>query len=374
MPRPIYATLDLAALAHNHMRVRASVGGAKIWSVVKANAYGHGLLRVAETLAPLTDGFALVEFDGAATLRAAGIKQPILMLEGCYDNSDLQRCAEDRLTPVVHCMAQVRALEASKLSNPVDVAVKLNTGMNRLGLEPVELPAALRLLKDNASVAGILLMTHFADADGDSGISAQLSTFRSAVEGLSLPLSMANSATILRYPEAHADWVRPGIMLYGSSPFPELTAESLDLKPVMSLHSKLIATRNLQTGDAVGYGSTFVAPKPMRIGVVACGYADGYPRHAPTGTPVMVAGVRTRTLGRVSMDKICVDLEPLPHAETGAPVFIICRRGGNGGRHDCVRTFLCAGEARARRGNRRLRVAKGSQWPRVKPFIADSAP
>lgn len=322
MPRPTYATLDLAALAHNHMRVRARVDSAKIWSVVKANAYGHGLLRVAATLAPLTDGFALVEFDGAVALRAAGIKHPLLMLEGCYDNSDLQCCAEYQLTPVVHCMAQVRALVASKLAQPIEVAVKINTGMNRLGLDTSELSSALHLLKQHASVAGITLMTHFADADGDSGIAVPLARFRNAVEGLDLPVSLANSAAILRFPDSHGDWVRPGIMLYGSSPFPETKADSFDLKPVMSLHSKLIATRNLKSGDSVGYGSTFTAPKSMRIGVVACGYADGYPRHAPTGTPIMVAGVRTRTLGRVSMDKICVDLEPLPRAEAGAPVLL----------------------------------------------------
>lgn len=322
MPRPTYATLDFAALAHNHMRVRARVDGAKIWSVVKANAYGHGLLRVAETLAPLTDGFALVEFDGAAALRAAGIKHPLLMLEGCYDNSDLQRCAENKLTPVVHCMAQVRALVASKLAQPVDVAVKINTGMNRLGLDISELNSALRLLKRHASVGEIMLMTHFADADGASGITAPLACFRNAVQGLDLPVSLANSAAILRFPESHGDWVRPGIMLYGASPFPEASAESFGLKPVMSLRSKLIATRNLKPGDTVGYGSTFIASKSMRIGVVACGYADGYPRHAPTGTPIMVAGVRTRTLGRVSMDKICVDLEPVPRAEAGAPVLL----------------------------------------------------
>lgn len=322
MPRPTYATLDFSALANNHKRVRARVDGAKIWSVVKANAYGHGLLRTAETLAPLTDGFALVEFDGAAALRAAGIKQPILMLEGCYEAGDLQRCAELKLTPVLHCMAQVRALVASKLTTPVDVAVKLNTGMNRLGLEESELASALRLLKRNASVGGITLMTHFADADGDSGIAAQLTRFRNAAQGLDLPVSLANSAAILRYPEAHGDWVRPGIMLYGSSPFPGATAESFGLKPVMSLHSKLIATRNLKPGDTVGYGCIFAAPKSMRIGIVACGYADGYPRHAPTGTPIVVGGVRTRTLGRVSMDKICVDLEPVPRAEAGTPVLL----------------------------------------------------
>lgn len=329
MPRPTYATLDFSALAHNHKRVRARVDGARIWSVVKANAYGHGLLRAAETLAPLTDGFALVEFDGAAALRAASIKQPILMLEGCYDNSDLQRCAELKLTTVVHSMAQVRTLVASKLANPIDVVIKLNTGMNRLGLEESELASALRLLKRHASVAGLTLMTHFADADGDSGIATQLTRFRNAAHGLELPVTMANSAAILRFPEAHGDWVRPGIMLYGSSPFPGTTAESFGLKPVMSLHSKLITTRSLKVGDTVGYGGIFSAPKSMRIGIVACGYADGYPRHAPTGTPIVVGGVRTRTLGRVSMDKICVDLEPVPRAEAGMPVLLWGTDGSN---------------------------------------------
>ena len=329
MPRPTYATLDFSALAHNHTRVRARVDGAKIWSVVKANAYGHGLLRVAEVLGPLTDGFALVEFEGAAALRAAGFKHPILMLEGCYDNSDLQRCSELKLTPVVHSMAQVRALVATKLPAPVDVVIKLNTGMNRLGLEESELASALRLLKRHASVAGLTLMTHFADADGESGIAAPLTRFRNAASGLELPVTMANSAAILRFPEAHGDWVRPGIMLYGSSPFPGATAESFGLKPVMSLHSKLIATRNLKPGDTVGYGCNFTASKSMRIGVVACGYADAYPRHAPTGTPIVVGGVRTRTVGRVSMDKICVDLEPIPRAEAGTPVLLWGREGNN---------------------------------------------
>ncbi|HWU84038.1 MAG TPA: alanine racemase [Rhodocyclaceae bacterium] len=322
MPRPTYATLDFSALAHNHTRVRARVDGARIWSVVKANAYGHGLLRAAEVLAPLTDGFALVEFDGAAALRAAGIKLPILMLEGCYENGDLQRCVELKLTPVVHCMAQARALVAAKLAHPIDVVVKLNTGMNRLGFDAAELPAALRLLKRNASVASLTLMTHFADADGETGIAEPLSCFRKATQGLDLPVSLANSATILRFPEAHGDWVRPGIMLYGASPFAGATAASFGLKPVMSLHSKLLATRTLKPGERVGYGGTFTATKSMRIGIVACGYADGYPRHASTGTPIVVGGVRTRTLGRVSMDKLCVDLDPVPRAEAGTPVLL----------------------------------------------------
>jgi alanine racemase len=322
LPRPTFATLDLAALKHNHAQVRARIGGAKIWSVVKANAYGHGLLRAAHALAPLTDGYALVEFEGAATLRAAGIEQPILMLEGCYEASDWQRCSELRLTPVLHSMAQVRALVAHKLPVALDVAVKLNTGMNRLGFEVSELGAVLRLLQRGNAVGNVMLMSHFADADGESGIGEPLRCFRQATAGLALPVSLANSATILRYPEAHADWVRPGIMLYGASPFVDASAESLGLKPVMSLRSQLLATRTLRSGDKVGYGGTFTATKNMRIGIVACGYADAYPRHAPSGTPIMVDGVRTRTVGRVSMDKLCVDLEPVTHAEAGAPVLL----------------------------------------------------
>lgn len=322
MARPIRATLDLSALVHNHARVKARVDGAKVWSVVKANAYGHGLLRVAETLAPHTDGLALVEFDGAVALRAAGIDLPILMLEGFYDANDLQKCAEHDLTTVVHCMAQVRTLVATKLVKPVSVFVKLNTGMNRLGFELDELPQALRLLKRGAGIRDISLMTHFADADNSAGIATPLSRMRDACKPHDLPVSMANSAAILRYPETHAQWVRPGIMLYGGSPFAESSADSFGLRPVMSLLSKLIAVRILKSGESVGYGSTFTATKSMRVGIVACGYGDGYPRHADTGTPVVVNGIRTRTLGRVSMDKICVDLEPVPRAEVGADVLL----------------------------------------------------
>jgi alanine racemase len=324
LPRPTFATLDLAALTHNHAQVRARVGSAKIWCVVKANAYGHGLRRAALALAPLSDGFALIEFEGAAALRAAGIQQPILMLEGCYEVGDLQRCDELRLTPVLHSMAQVSALLAHKLTAPLDVAVKLNTGMNRLGFDVTELDLVLRLLQQGNSVDNIMLMTHFADADGnvENGIHEPLRCFRNATDALSFPLSLANSATILRYPEAHADWVRPGIMLYGASPFADVSAECLGLKPVMSLRSQLLATRTLKRGDKVGYGGTFTAPQSMPVGIVACGYADGYPRHAPSGTPIMVNGVRTQTLGRVSMDKLCVDLTPVAHAQAGAEVLL----------------------------------------------------
>ncbi|HTH93626.1 MAG TPA: alanine racemase, partial [Rhodocyclaceae bacterium] len=282
MPRPIRATLNLAALVRNHSRVRSQIkehgGKSQIWSVVKANAYGHGLARIAAALAPHTDGFALVEFEGAQALRDMGIRQPILMLEGCYSDVDLQRCVDLGLTTVVHSMAQAQALAAADLSTPVAIAVKLNTGMNRLGFNAVELHDALALLESSPQVGSLMLMTHFADADGPTGVSMPLVRLSEMTRGLSYPVSLANSAAILRYPETHADWVRPGIMLYGASPFPEVSAESLGLEPVMSLHSELLAVRDLQVGDSIGYGCAFVADKPMRVGIVACGYADGYPR------------------------------------------------------------------------------------------------
>jgi alanine racemase len=202
----------------------------------------------------------------------------------------------------------------------LSVYLKLNTGMNRLGLEAGELDEALAMLASTSSADSITLMTHFADADGASGVAWQMARLQAMCAGRSLPVSLANSAALLRFPEACGDWARPGIMLYGGSPFPDQSAEELGLRPVMTLESQVIAVRDLAVGDHVGYGCLFCADRPMRIGVVACGYADGYPRHAPTGTPILVAGQRTRTLGRVSMDKLCVDLTELPNADVGDPV------------------------------------------------------
>jgi alanine racemase len=313
MSRPIRARLDWSALRHNHHVVRRHAGAARVWSVVKADAYGHGLLSAARALSDCADGFALVELEGAMALRDAGISHPILMLEGPYQADDLLLFAELELTPVLHTMWQVDALVAACLPTRMPVYLKLNTGMNRLGFNEEEFVVALAKLAAAECMASVTLMTHFADADDARGIHWQLERFRTLVGGRELPVSLANSATLLRFPEAVGDWVRPGIMLYGSSPFPSVqSAAELDLRPVMTLESELIAVRDLQPGDSVGYGSSFVAEDAIRIGVVACGYADGYPRHAPTGTPVQVAGRRTRTLGRVSMDKICVDLSGLP--------------------------------------------------------------
>ena len=318
--RPIRVRFDAAALRHNHAVARSHAGAARLWSVVKASAYGHGLMRSVDALAELADGFALIELEGAIALREAGIRQPILMLEGFYDAGDLPLFAEHRLTPALHSLAQVESFCALALPLRLPVYLKLNTGMNRLGLDADELERALKLISASGHAGEITLMTHFADADGPHGIAAQMTRFDAMRAGRALPVSLANSAALLRFPKVcggAADWARPGIMLYGGSPFADRAAESLDLRPVMTLESELIAVRGIAAGEHVGYGCAFTAERPMRIGVVACGYADGYPRHAPTGTPVLVAGARTRTLGRVSMDKLCVDLTELPKVSVG---------------------------------------------------------
>ena len=318
--RPIYARIDGAALRHNHAVARRHAGAAKIWSVIKADAYGHGVLNAARALQSVADGFALVELENAQKLRAAGIAQPILMMEGPYAAADLDAFAALNLIPVLHTAWQIDAVLQSDAAPRWPVYLKLNTGMNRLGFDADALPSALARLRASDRIASITLMSHFADADADedSGIERQWSRFQAMSAGLALPCSLANSAALLRFPHAIGDWARLGIMLYGASPFPDRTSASqLGLYPVMTLTSELIAVQTIAAGERIGYGGAFVAEQPMRIGIVAAGYADGYPRHAPTGTPILVEGVRTRTLGRVSMDKLCVDLTGLP-AKVGA--------------------------------------------------------
>ncbi len=333
MTRPIQARIDLSALRHNYTVARRHAGEARLWAVVKADAYGHGLLRVAGALADCADGFALIELEGAIALRDAGVRQPILMLEGFYSPDELPLFAEYRLTPVLHTLDQVEAFIGAALPVRLPVYLKLNTGMNRLGLSEDEFRVALAVLEASPQVSSITLMTHFADADcapDGRGIVSQLVHLDQLCARISgarqYPLCLSNSAALTRYPELrqHPEiWARPGIMLYGASPYPELqTAVALDLRPVMTLHSRLIAVRSLAPGDRVGYSGCFTAEQPMQIGIVACGYADGYPRHAPTGTPVLVAGQRTRTVGRVSMDKICVDLTGISAAACGSPVVL----------------------------------------------------
>lgn len=319
MPRPIRASFDLDALRANLAVVRACADRSRVWAVIKANAYGHGLLRAAHALAQ-ADGYALLDLDDAVRLRDAGFRQPILLLEGCFEPADLVVAAEHSLTIVVHCTEQIEMLEMSGLPARLPVHLKLNTGMNRLGFTVVEFAAAYERLKRCPAVGAITLMTHFADADGESGIAEQMQAFDTATAGIEAPRTLANSAAILRFPIAHADWVRPGIMLYGCSPLPDRNAEQIGLRPVMTLTSRLIATQQLRRGETTGYGRLFKAKAATRIGIVGCGYADGYPRHAPTGTPILVNGKRTRTVGRVSMDMLAVDLSDIPEAGVGAPV------------------------------------------------------
>ncbi len=331
MPRPISATIHPAALQHNLNRNRAAAPEAKVWAVVKANAYGHGIERVYEGLRS-ADGFALLDLDEAQRVRALGWRGPVLLLEGVFEPRDLELCSRLDLWHTVHCEAQIDMLAAHKTNLGHHVFLKMNSGMNRLGFTPERYRSAWSRLNALSQVADISLMTHFSDADGSKGIAAQMACFAQAARDLPGERSLSNSAATLRHPDAVAasDWIRPGISVYGSAPdHPAHTAADWGLQPGMTLSAKIIATQSIDTGASVGYGSTFVANAPMRVGVVACGYADGYPRVAPTGTPVLVGGVRTRLLGRVSMDMLAVDLTPLPQAGWGSEV-TLWGRASNG--------------------------------------------
>ena len=323
MPRPIEALIHQDALTHNLARARAAAPDARVWAVVKADAYGHGIERAFPALRG-ADGFALLDLAEAQRLRALDWRGPILLLEGCFEPRDLELCSRLGLWHVVHCSEQVDWLAAHKTQAPQRVFLKMNSGMNRLGFRPDAFRAAWARLNALPQVDEISLMTHFSDADGIRGIQHQMAVFQAATHDLPGERSLSNSAATLRHAaaaEVRADWVRAGIMSYGSAPdFPAHDIRHWGLKPAMTLRSRLIATQHLQAGDSVGYGSSFVAGQPMRIGIVACGYADGYPRHAGTDTPVLVDGVRTGTVGRVSMDMLAVDLTPVPGAAIGSEV------------------------------------------------------
>ena len=322
MPRPIRATIRTSALTRNLALARRLAGGAKVWAVVKANAYGHGLLRAARAFGA-ADGFALLDFEEAVRLRIAGETKPILLLEGFFKRQDVPLLVEYRLTPAIHNLEQVEILEKAALAGEIDAYLKVNSGMNRLGFGVDNVRIAYNALKAHPRVRELTIMTHFADADGPSGVAGQLEWFNELTQALEGPRSLANSAALLRFAEqTRADWVRPGIMLFGCSPFPDQSAAELGLEPAMTLRSEIIGVQHLQPGERVGYGFRFEATEEMTIGVVACGYADGYPRHAPTGTPVLVNAQRTRTLGSVSMDMLCVDISDIPEAYIGTPVTI----------------------------------------------------
>ena len=323
MPRPILATVHTEALRHNLLRLRAAAGDSRVWAIVKANAYGHGIERAFEGLRG-ADGFALLDLSEAQRLRALDWRGPILLLEGIFEARDLELCSRLGLWHVIHCNEQIDMLAAHKTQLPHRVFLKMNSGMNRLGFKPERFRAAWTRLNALPQVDEMSLMTHFSDADGPAGIAAQLQAFEAVTHDLPGERSLSNSAALLRHGDVLAersDWVRPGIGVYGSAAdYPLHSAADWGLQPTMSLSAKLIGVQQLETGDAVGYGSSFRASHPLRIGVVACGYADGYPRHCGTGTPVLVDGVRTRLLGRVSMDMLTVDLTPVPNAGIGSEV------------------------------------------------------
>ncbi len=319
MSRPIQASFDLAALRSNFAIARRLAGAAKVMAVVKANAYGHGLLRVTRALAD-ADGFALLELDDAVRLRDAGYRQRIVLLEGFFRADELPVILHQGFSVVIHNDEQVAMLGKLHGDRKLEVFVKLNTGMNRLGFPAARAGRVLEQLKTLPCVGEVVLTTHFSDAEGVSGIEWQMREFERHVVRPGYARSLANSAALLRFPEARGEWVRPGIMLYGASPLEDRTAAQIGLRPAMSLTSEIIGIQNLKRGDTVGYGSLFTAHRETRIGVVACGYADGYPRHAYNGTPVVVDGVRVPMVGRVSMDMLCVDLSDIPRAGIGSPV------------------------------------------------------
>ena len=326
MPRPIQALIHTDALASNLARARAAAPDARVWAVVKADAYGHGVERVFDGLRG-ADGFALLDLAEAERLRALDWRGPILLLEGCFEPRDLELCSRLDLWHVVHCEQQIDWLAAHKTHQPHRVFLKMNSGMNRLGFRPEAYRTAWTRLNALPQVDEISLMTHFSDADGPRGVAHQVAVFDEVTRDLPGERSLSNSAATLRHgvggdrPALRSDWVRAGILAYGSAPdFPERDIAHWGLRPAMTLRSRIIATQTLQPGDTVGYGSSFTAQEAMRIGIVACGYADGYPRLCGTGTPVLVDGVRTGTVGRVSMDMLVADLTPLPQAGVGSEV------------------------------------------------------
>ena len=322
MSRATGAVIDLAALRHNLQRVRELAPQSRIMAVVKANAYGHG---IANTVPALTgaDAFAVASLDEALMIRRAGLAHPIVLLEGVFSATELEEAARNGCELVVHDPYQLQLIEASRLQVALGVWLKVDTGMNRLGFPVTAVREVWQRLNQATAVrTPVRLMTHLASAEEASNprTVAQLEAFAAATAGLKTERSIANSAGILAWPQSHVDWVRPGLALYGVSIFPGRTGAEEGLQPAMTMGTALIAVKAVKKGEAVGYGGAFVAPEDMRIGIAAIGYGDGYPRHAPTGTPVLVNGIRVPLVGRVAMDMLAVDLRAVPQAAVGDEV------------------------------------------------------
>lgn len=319
--RPARALIDLQALRHNYQLARETAG-AKALAVIKADAYGHGAVRVAQALEGQADGFAVACIEEALELRQAGISAPILLLEGFFEADELALIAQYDVWCVVHSLWQLEAIEQTVLGKPLNIWLKMDSGMHRVGIHPADYQAAYQRLLASGKAAKVVLMSHFARADELDSVRTdeQVAIFQAGREGLSLEVSLHNSPGVMGWPSVPSDWVRPGIMLYGATPFDQPQSVADRLQPVMTLESKVICVRQLPVGEPVGYGGGFVTDRDMRIGVVAMGYADGYPRQAPTGTPVMIDGQRSQLLGRVSMDMLCVDLTHVSGAGVGSRV------------------------------------------------------
>jgi alanine racemase len=311
MTRTAYAVIHLKSLRHNVQQVRLAAPHSKIMAVIKANAYGHGLLRVAETLNSLVDGFAVARVQEGVRLRKSGFKQRIVVLEGFTETEELQNLIDYDLEVSVHSTHQLSILQQQIESKKISVWVKIDTGMNRLGFKETDFNSICEKLSAcNIVKKPINFMTHFANADDKNDVKTaqQIELFKHLTANYDGEKSMANSAGILAWHDSQTDWVRSGIMLYGISPFPDSTGTEFNLKPVMSLHSHLIAVREISEGESVGYSGTWTSSNATKLGVVAIGYGDGYPRHAKNGTPVLINGEQVQLVGRVSMDMITVDL------------------------------------------------------------------
>ena len=321
MSRPVLANIDLKALQHNLARVRQLAPASNVMSIVKADAYGHNLLTCCQALGD-TDAFGLLDLVDAISLRKGGYSQRVCLLEGFFTADEIPVIASYQLEPVIHSSWQLDILQQIKDELQLTVWLKIDTGMNRLGFAPADFRQIQTRLSEMKCIQQVSVMSHLASADEreSPATAEQLQRFESATENTGCTRSLANSAAIIAHPDCHFEWVRPGIMLYGSSPFADITANELDLRPVMSLQSEIISVKHVKQGESIGYGGTWKCHEDMRIAVVACGYGDGYPRHAPSGTPVMVAGKLTTLIGRVSMDMITVDLRGIENADSGSPV------------------------------------------------------
>ncbi len=327
MTRPVRALIDLVALQHNFKRVSDFSPHSKIMAVIKADGYGHGILRIARALDE-ADGFAVASIEEGLLLRNAGINKPVFLLTGFHHGDELNELHKYNLTPVIHSHEQLSRLarwkKTTDAKKELNIWCKLDTGMHRVGFDPDEITIIQNQINDieNVNLAGI--MSHLANADHpnddngqESKTDEQILLFTQSVKSLSLEKSLANSAGIVAWQKSHFDWVRPGIMLYGSSPVLDKKATDLGLLPVMTLESEIISIKKMKKHDAIGYGGDWTCPEDMSVAVVAIGYGDGYPRSATTGTPVAINGKRTQVLGRVSMDMITVDLRGFEHARIG---------------------------------------------------------